>query len=178
MDVKDAFDIRSNLARSNGLESTSIGNCWYEKDTEDVAPTDYVGPEAKLRPSEIELNLILQLYIVQTIRLDPYHPLRIRAENITKAREYNFTLNTRFARLITTLLETEYINPLAFLSWEIRESRVKAKAHINSSMSKTKIQTTEDFKAFYTKIPRSDIQIFSDNSKSKRKSASDESQGI
>ncbi|APA07728.1 hypothetical protein sscle_03g024980 [Sclerotinia sclerotiorum 1980 UF-70] len=125
--------------------------------------------EAKLRSSEIKLNLISQLYAVRTIRLDLYHPLRIKAENITKAREYNCTPNTRFARLIIALPETEHINPLAFSFWEIKESRAKAKARINSPMSRTKAQATEDFKAFHTKIPRSDIQIFSDDSKSESK---------
>ncbi|EDN98055.1 hypothetical protein SS1G_12912 [Sclerotinia sclerotiorum 1980 UF-70] len=125
--------------------------------------------EAKLRPSEIELNLISQLYTAQTIRLDLYYPLRIRAKNIIKAREYNYTPDTRFARLITTLLKIEHINPLAFPPWKIRESRAKAEACINSPINRTKTQATEDFKAFHAKIPRSDIQIFSDGSKSESK---------
>ncbi|EDN91513.1 hypothetical protein SS1G_00916 [Sclerotinia sclerotiorum 1980 UF-70] len=125
--------------------------------------------EAKLRPSEIELNLISQLYAARTTRLDLYHPLRIRAENITKAREYNRTPDTRFARLITALPETEHINPLAFPPWEIRESRAEAEARINGPMGRTKAQAAEDFKAFHAKIPRSDIQIFSDGSKSESK---------
>ncbi|APA05858.1 hypothetical protein sscle_01g006280 [Sclerotinia sclerotiorum 1980 UF-70] len=125
--------------------------------------------EAKLRPSEIELNLISQLYAARTTRLDLYHPLRIRAENITKAREYNRTPDTRFTRLITALPETEHINPLAFPPWEIRESRAEAEARINGPMGRTKAQAAEDFKAFHAKIPRSDIQIFSDGSKSESK---------
>ncbi|EDO03795.1 hypothetical protein SS1G_06276 [Sclerotinia sclerotiorum 1980 UF-70] len=125
--------------------------------------------EAKLRPSEIELNLISQLYAVRTTRLDLYHPLRIRAENIIKAREYNYTPDTRFARFITALPETEHINPLAFPPWEIRESRAEAEACINGLMGRTKAQAAEDFKAFHAKILRSDIQIFSDGSKSESK---------
>ncbi|EDN98166.1 hypothetical protein SS1G_13023 [Sclerotinia sclerotiorum 1980 UF-70] len=125
--------------------------------------------EAKLRPSEIKLNLISQLYAARTTRLDLYHPLRIRAENITKAREYNRTPDTRFAKLITALPETEHINPLAFPPWEIRESRAEAEARINGPMGRTKAQAAEDFKAFHAKIPRSDIQIFSDGSKSESK---------
>ncbi|EDO00664.1 predicted protein [Sclerotinia sclerotiorum 1980 UF-70] len=32
------------LARQNIFLKNSKSYCWYEKDTEDVAPTDYVGP--------------------------------------------------------------------------------------------------------------------------------------
>ncbi|EDO00456.1 hypothetical protein SS1G_14326 [Sclerotinia sclerotiorum 1980 UF-70] len=125
--------------------------------------------EAKLRPSEIELNLISQLYTARTTRLNPYHPLRIRAENIIKAKEQNRIPDTRFTRLITALPETEHINPLAFPPWEIRESRVEVEACINGPMGRTKAQAAEDFKVFHAKIPRSDIQIFSDGSKSESK---------
>ncbi|EDN94233.1 hypothetical protein SS1G_10106 [Sclerotinia sclerotiorum 1980 UF-70] len=113
--------------------------------------------EAKPRPSEIELNQISQSYAARTTRLDPYHPLRVRAENITKAKEQNRIPDTRFARHITALPKTEHINPLASPPWEIRESRAEAEARINGPMGRTKAQAAEDFKAFHAKIPSSDI---------------------
>ncbi|EDN92923.1 hypothetical protein SS1G_08788 [Sclerotinia sclerotiorum 1980 UF-70] len=67
-----------------------------------------------------------------------------------KAKDQNRTVDTRLSSFITALPKAEYINPLAFPSWEHKESRAEAEA-------------------FHPKIPRSDIQIFSDGSKSESK---------
>ncbi|APA06564.1 hypothetical protein sscle_02g013340 [Sclerotinia sclerotiorum 1980 UF-70] len=125
--------------------------------------------EAKLRPSEIELNLASQTYAVRTFRLDPYHPLRIRAKSMIKAKDQNRTVDTRLSSFITALPKAEYINPLAFPSWEHKESRAEAEIRVAGPMGRTKAQAADDFKAFHPKIPRSDIQIFSDGSKSESK---------
>ncbi|EDN97235.1 hypothetical protein SS1G_11760 [Sclerotinia sclerotiorum 1980 UF-70] len=86
-----------------------------------------------------------------------------------KAKDQNRTVDTRLSSFITALPKAEYINPLAFPSWEHKESRAEAEIRVAGPMGRTKAQAADDFKAFHPKIPRSDIQIFSDGSKSESK---------
>ena len=59
--------------------------------------------EARLRPPEIELNLIAGAFAARTARLDPQHPLIARKTQVLRTKKSN----TRFARLLLSLLRTE-----------------------------------------------------------------------
>jgi hypothetical protein len=118
--------------------------------------------EARLRPPEIELNLISQTFAARTARLDPRHPLRIRADRITCAgRGY-----TRLARLVLALPKAESVNPIAHPPWTVRESRSEVIERISGPQGRTKEKAAKDFTDFLSTIPPKDILVFSDGSKS------------
>jgi hypothetical protein len=64
--------------------------------------------EARLRPLEIELNLIAGAFAARTARLDPQHPLTARKTQVLRTKKSN----TRLARLLLSLPRTEQVNPL------------------------------------------------------------------
>ncbi|RAL58910.1 hypothetical protein DID88_009330 [Monilinia fructigena] len=123
--------------------------------------------ESKLRPAEIELNQTSQLFAVRTTRLDPYHPLRIRADLVKSGNRR--LPSSRFARTIVALPPSEQVNPLAHPPWEQRETRAEAELRVVGPLGRSKAQAAKDFKTFYASIPRNDLQVFSDGSKSEGK---------
>jgi ribonuclease HI len=118
--------------------------------------------ESRLRPPEIELNLISQAFAARTARLDPQHPLFKRASRITRSGQGN----SRFARLLLALPRTESVNPLQYPPWAARESREEAMRRISAPQGRTKEAAAKDFLAFLPTVPSGDIQVFSDGSKS------------
>ncbi|EED12709.1 reverse transcriptase, putative [Talaromyces stipitatus ATCC 10500] len=80
--------------------------------------------ESGFSPPEIELDRIALLITVRLWRLDPYHPLRRRAEQIAS----NSRQTSRFARRILALPNSEQINPLQHAPWHPRETRENAQA--------------------------------------------------
>jgi len=74
--------------------------------------------------------------------------------------------NTRFSRLLLSLLRTERVNPLLEPPWAIKETRAEANRRIYGPGGRTKAEAAEDFLAFLPIIPPGDIQVFSDGSKS------------
>jgi ribonuclease HI/endonuclease/exonuclease/phosphatase (EEP) superfamily protein YafD len=118
--------------------------------------------EARLRPPEIELDLIAQTYAVRTARLDPNHPLRHRVTCIIRTGQPT----SRLARLVLALPKAESVNPIADPPWEIRETREATAIRISGPQGRTKEQAAADFTAFLNTVPPKDIQVFSDGSKS------------
>jgi ribonuclease HI len=118
--------------------------------------------ESQLRPPEIELDLISRTFAARTARLDPKHPLSTRARRIMRTG----LSTTRFARRLLSLPKTELVNPLQDPPWTTRESRTDASKRISGPEGRTKEVAARDFLAFLPTIPPSDIQVFSDGSKS------------
>ncbi|TVY89104.1 hypothetical protein LAWI1_G004647 [Lachnellula willkommii] len=117
--------------------------------------------ESRLRPPEIELDLLSQSFAARTARLDWLHPLRARvAEILRKQRP-----NTRLARLVLALPKTETVNPIQYAPWTVRESRDKTSIRICGPQGRTKEKAAEGFTNFLPTIPTRDIQVFSDGSK-------------
>ncbi|EED11469.1 reverse transcriptase, putative [Talaromyces stipitatus ATCC 10500] len=106
-------------------------------------------------------NKFALLATIRLRRLDPYHPLRRRAEQVAS----NGRQTSRFARRILALPNSEQINPLQYAPWHPRESHENAQARIGAPMGRTKEQAAADFTAFQRTIPSSDIIIFSDGSR-------------
>ncbi|RAL66476.1 hypothetical protein DID88_006166 [Monilinia fructigena] len=106
--------------------------------------------ESKLRPAEIELNQTSQLFAVRTTRLDPYHPLRIRADLVKSGNRR--LPSSRFARTIVALPPSEQPNYASSAPWEDQKPK-QPKTSRPSTLS----------------IPRNDLQVFSDGSKSEGK---------
>lgn len=118
-------------------------------------------------PSGIELNLISQSFAARNVRLDPKHPLRTRTRRIlTKASKQRRTADSRLSGLILALPKTEHINPIALAHWRIKESRLATELRINGHLGRSKEQAAKDFERFIPTIPGSDLQVFSDGSKS------------
>lgn len=117
--------------------------------------------EARLRPPEIELDLISQTFAARTARLDPNHPLHKRSKEIIK----NGKATSRFARLILALPKAESVNPIANPPWATRETREAIATRISGPQGRTREQAALDFTDFLTTVPPRDIQVFSDGSK-------------
>ena len=118
--------------------------------------------ESRLRPPEIELDLISRTFAARTARLDPKHPLSTRARRITRSGRGT----TRFARLLLSLPKTESVNPLQDPPWTTQEPRTMASKRISGPEGRTKEEVAREFLAFLPTIPPGDIQVFSDGSKS------------
>jgi hypothetical protein len=125
-----------------------------------TTPTAALHRESGLLPPEIELNQLALLATVRLRRLDPYHPLRVRAEKITTCRRPS----SRFARRVLELPASEQINPLQHPPWIARESRQTTMARIRGPNGRSKKQAAKDFLQLYSAIPSSDITLFSDGS--------------
>jgi ribonuclease HI len=126
-----------------------------------TTPTAVLYRESRLRPPEIELDLISQTYGARTARLDPQHPLRKRANRITSRN----TRDTRLARLILSLPRAEIVNPILRPPWYTYEPRPEANRRVYGPQGRTKEEAARDFLAFLPTIPPKDIQVFSDGSK-------------
>jgi ribonuclease HI len=118
--------------------------------------------ESRIRPPEIELNLATQSFAARTARLDPRHPLRKRAKRVARKG----IPSSRFARLILALPKAEAVNPIALPPWRAQEARNMTEIRISGPLGRSKEQAAKDFTDFLTTIPRGDLQVFSDGSKS------------
>jgi len=127
-----------------------------------TTPTAALLKESQILPPEIQLNLALQSFAARTARLDPNHPLRRRADKIIRNRKPI----SRLARWICDLPKAETVNPIARPPWETREDRNLTMQRIAGPMGRTKAQAAKDFLDFLPSIPGSDIQVYSDGSKS------------
>jgi hypothetical protein len=107
----------------------------------------------RLWPLEIELNLISQTFAARIARLDPGHPLRLRADRITCSRRGN----TRLARLVLALPKAESVNPIAHPPWIVWESRYEITERISGPQGRTKEKAAKDFIDFLSMIPPKDI---------------------
>lgn len=126
-----------------------------------TTPISVLHRESGFPPPDIELDQIALLAAVRLRRLDPYHPLRKRAEQIAR----NGRPISRFARCVLALPNSEQINPLQYAPWYSHETREVAQARIGAPMGRTKEQAAADFLDFQRTIPGSDIIVFSDGSK-------------
>ncbi|EED16646.1 conserved hypothetical protein [Talaromyces stipitatus ATCC 10500] len=126
-----------------------------------ITPISVLYRESGFSPPKIELDRIALLETVRLRRLDPYHPLRRRAEQVAS----NSRQTSRFARRILALPNSKQINPLQYAPWHPRETRENAQARIGAPMGRSKEQAAADFIAFQRTIPSSDIIIFSDGSR-------------
>jgi hypothetical protein len=116
--------------------------------------------EAGLLPPEIELNQLSLLASTRIRRLDPYHPLRRRAERILRTGRST----TRLARRVLALPPSEQVNPLQWPPWRIPESREAIMARISGPCGRTKVQAADDFQTFLLALSPHDIKLFSDGS--------------
>ena len=119
--------------------------------------------EAGILPPEIQLNQASQSFTARTARLNPYHPLRERAEKILQTHKPS----SQLARWILALPMAEVINPIIKPPWETHEDRDSIMQWISGPMGQTKVQAAKDFKEFLLMVLGSDIQVFLDGSKSK-----------
>ncbi|KAI9034981.1 ribonuclease H family protein [Aspergillus affinis] len=117
--------------------------------------------ESGLLPAEIELDYRVATAAVRIRRLDPYHPLRRRAEKVIRIG----LKKSRFARRVRALPKSEQINPLQNAPWLLQESREAAQQRIRAPAGQTKEQVASSFQNFYTYLPQTDIKVFTDGSK-------------
>jgi ribonuclease HI/exonuclease III len=110
---------------------------------------------------QLELEQIANSATVRIRRLDAYHPLRTRAEEVTQTG----CQTTRFARRVLSLPESEQLDPLLYAPWTAKETRTAAQTRIGAPMGRTKKQAAADYLEFYRTIPPNDIQVYSDGSK-------------
>lgn len=127
-----------------------------------TTPTAALLKEAGVLPPEIQLNLHAQAYAARTARLDPYHPLRQRVVRILRTRKPS----SRLARWILALPPTEAVNPIQEPPWAVREDRNLITKRISGPMGRSKEEAAKDFNEFLLTVPGSDLQVFSDGSKS------------
>jgi ribonuclease HI len=125
-----------------------------------TTPTAALYRESGLLPPEIELNQLALMDTVRIRRLDPDHPLRLRAEEVLLTQRPS----SRFARRILDLPLSEQVNPLRHAPWLDYETRQAALLRIHGPRGQTKEQATKDFLDFYTSLPSRDITLFSDGS--------------
>ena len=116
--------------------------------------------ESGLIPPEIELNQLALMATVRLRRLDPYHPLRRRAETVLSLQRPS----SRFARRVLNLPASEQVNPLQHPPWLICESRQASLTRIHGPRGQPKEQAAKDFLDFYESLPGNDIALFSDGS--------------
>jgi hypothetical protein len=78
-----------------------------------TTPTPVLYQESGLLPTKIKLDYTATIATAHLRRLDPYHPLRRRAERIVQDRH----LTSHFARRVLALPESEQLNPLQHAPW-------------------------------------------------------------
>jgi ribonuclease HI len=118
--------------------------------------------EARLRPPEIELTLIAETFAARTARLDYTHPLQTRASKVLQSRRSK----TRFAHWILALPRSEHVNPIEWPPWAHWGTHEEIAKRISGPQGRTKEKAAEDFIEFLKTIPQTDLQVFSDGSKS------------
>ncbi|EED15772.1 hypothetical protein TSTA_008970 [Talaromyces stipitatus ATCC 10500] len=107
-----------------------------------TTPVSVLHRESGFFTPEIELDQIALLAAVRLRRLDPYHPLRKRAEQVSR----NGRPISRFARRVLALPNSEQVNPLQYAPW-----------YPWAPMGRTKEKAAADFLDFRHIIPGSDI---------------------
>ncbi|KAI9036018.1 uncharacterized protein KD926_002540 [Aspergillus affinis] len=117
--------------------------------------------ESGLLPAEIELNYLAATATVRLRRLDPYHPLRRRAERVTRTGFQD----SRFARRVLALPESEQLNPLQNAPWIPQEAREAVQRRIKAPIGVSKKQAAARFQRFYASLLQTDIKVFTDGSK-------------
>jgi ribonuclease HI len=125
-----------------------------------TTPIPILYRESGLLSAEIELDHIATMATVRLRRLDPYHPLRRRAERIARTGHPT----SRFARRVLALPESEQLNPLQHAPWLPQESREAALQRVGAS-TLTKKQAAASFSNIYASLPGTDIKVFTDGSK-------------
>jgi ribonuclease HI len=118
--------------------------------------------ESQILPPEIQLDQISRTYAARTARLDPYHPIRKRADKVVRTGKPT----SRFARWVLSLPRAETVNPIAIPPWEVLEDRNAIQKRISGPEGRSKAQAAKDFTDFLLTVPSSDIQVYSDGSKS------------
>ena len=126
-----------------------------------TTPTPALYRESGLLPPEIELDYIAASAAIRLRRLDPYHPLYKRAVRVTRTGRPD----TRFARRVLALPESEQINPLQHAPWLHQESREEAQLRIRAPIGRSKEQAAAEFQRFYSSLPGTDMKVFIDGSK-------------
>ena len=114
-----------------------------------TTPTAALYWESGLLPLEIELDHLALLATTRIRRLNPYHPLRRRAEKIAS----QLRPSTRLARRVLALPASEQINPLQCPPWQAQETRDAAIKRIHGPCRRTKEQAASDFACFYQALP-------------------------
>ncbi|KAI9034741.1 reverse transcriptase, partial [Aspergillus affinis] len=117
--------------------------------------------ESGLLPAEIELDYIAATATVRLRRLDPYHPLRKRAERVTRTGFQT----SRFARRVLALPESEQLNPLQNAPWLPQEAREAVQQRIRAPTGISKKKAANRFRRFYASLLQTDIKVFTDGSK-------------
>ncbi|KAI9034729.1 uncharacterized protein KD926_006534, partial [Aspergillus affinis] len=126
-----------------------------------TTPTPTLFRESGLLPAEIELDYIASTATARLRRLDPYHPLRRRAERVTRTG----LQDSRFARRVTALPESEQLNPLQNPPWLLQEAREAIHQRIRAPINIPKKQAAARFQRFYASLLQTDIKVFTDGSK-------------
>jgi hypothetical protein len=104
--------------------------------------------EARLRPPEIELDLITDAFAARTARLDPQHPLINRKTQVLRTKRGN----TRFARLLLSLPPTEQVKLLLTPHGPQKRPAQGACERIHAPQGQTKAEAVADFLAFLPSI--------------------------
>lgn len=115
--------------------------------------------ESGLQPAELTLDNISRRAAVRTRRLDPYHPLFIRAR-----RSHANSILTRFNRSVLELPHSENLDPLRTPPWAFN-STTNNTFFRYFSRSISHRSSSNNFKNFIRSINPSDILVFSDGSK-------------
>jgi hypothetical protein len=84
-----------------------------------TTPVPVLHRESGLLPAVIELSYLAAIATVRLRRLDPYDPLRRRAEGITRTG----LQTSRFARRVLALPESEQLDPPKEAPWLPQEAR-------------------------------------------------------
>lgn len=125
-----------------------------------TTPTAVLLRESGLAPAEITLESLSRKAAIRTRKLDPYHPLyrRIHSHSLNPAK-------SRYIRAVQGVPSSEEINPLYIPPWEKTSlSSITFPQTTASTIPRT--NTLEKFKYFLETIPKNDIVLFTDGSKS------------
>ena len=128
-----------------------------------TTPTSALYRESGLSLPEIALNVQALSATIWFRRLDPRHPLRIRAGKITSFSKPI----SRFARRSLSLPKADQVDSLNAPPWTEDEPREAAGARVGAPHGFTKKQAAQDFQIFLKNIAIQDIIIYSDGSKLK-----------
>ncbi|KAI1002799.1 hypothetical protein K3495_g5405 [Podosphaera aphanis] len=115
--------------------------------------------ETGLLPAEVTLDNIAQRAAVRTRRIDPRHPLTQRG-----IASLSQPILFRFSRACSSILESEYFDPLINPLWVTEETKQDSLIRIGGPTSPIETRA-QRFNNYLSSLPRNDIQIYSDGSK-------------
>lgn len=133
-----------------------------------TTPSPALIRESGLSLPELKLDEIALRATVRIRRLDPRHPLRMRAEAVRGplVPTRRGQIPTRFARRYLSLPRSEQLDMLDLPPWASIEKREEAMKRIGApEPSSTKEQRASAFTTFINRIPESDIIVYTDGSK-------------